>query len=103
MKLPPQVATMFPKVKLKDIDWKWAALLAVMMFVTIADDPTVVGEFADVFELPLDVLVAMILSRNSLRRAAVREATVVQGTVVNDGSTVSDKTVPDVVKKLERG
>lgn len=94
--LPSALKRVLPKVKLKDIDWKWAVLLAFLMFVTIGDDLTGIGELLDVFELPIDVLVAMILSRNSIRRAAERENVTVQGTVVRDGNTAHDATVPEV-------
>ena len=49
----------------------------------------VFGTFLDFLELPVDVVVAMILSRNTLHRAATREATTVQGKVVSD-ETVSE-------------
>lgn len=81
------VTRALPKVKLRDIDWKWAVLLVVMLFVTTADDFTGIGVLLDVFELPLDAVVAMILSRNSIRRAVEREGITVQGKVVDGGAT----------------
>lgn len=86
---------LLPKMKLVDIDWKWLFLLGFLMTVTLGDDYLVpiLGQLLDVVELPIDVIVAMILSRNTIKRAAKREAdesTTVQGRVVNDA------TVPDV-------
>ena len=89
---------LLPKMKLIDVDWKWLFLLGFLMTFTLGDDYLVpiLGQLLDVVELPIDVIVAMILSRNSIRRAAKREAeeaTTVQGRVV------SDSTVPDVAKR----
>lgn len=86
---------LLPKLKLVDVDWKWLFLLGFLMFWTIGDDVLlpVIGELLDVVELPIDVIVAMILSRNTIKRAAHREdveATTVQGRVVNDDATVPD-------------
>jgi hypothetical protein len=91
------IKRLLPKLKVIDVDWKWLFLLGFLMFWTIGDDVLlpVIGELLDVVELPIDVIVAMILSRNTFQRAAKREAeeaTTVQGRVV------SDTTLPDVVK-----
>ena len=79
-----------PQVKLRDLDVKWLLLLGFMMMVTLGDDFVlpVVGTLLDFVELPLDVVVAMILSRNSIHRAAKREAETVQGRVVTDETQV---------------
>lgn len=86
---------LLPQLKLVDVDWKWVFLLGFFMFWTIGDDVLlpVIGELLDVVELPLDVLIAMILSRNTFKRAAEREAVTVQGKVVTDDAA---PTVPDV-------
>ena len=71
-----------PRVKLKDLDFKWACLLVVLLVITMADDVTGVGWLLDAVELPVDVVVGMILQRRTLQRAAKREAATVQGRVV---------------------
>ena len=79
-----KIATrVLPKVKLRDVDWKWAVLLVFLLFVTTADDVTGIGVLLDVIELPIDAVVAMILSRNSIRRAVEREGVTVEGKVVD--------------------
>ena len=78
------VQRVLPKVKLRDVDWKWAVLLVVALFLTTADDFTGIGVLLDVFELPVDAIIAMILSRNSIRRAVEREGVTVQGKVVDN-------------------
>ena len=89
------IRRLLPKLKLIDVDWKWLFLLGGLMLFTLGDDYLlpIFGQLLDVVELPIDVIVAMILSRNTIKRAAKREAeeaTTVQGRVV------SDATVPDV-------
>ena len=83
-----------PQVKLRDLDLKWLLLLGFVMTVTLGDDFAlpIFGTLLDFIELPLDVIVAMILSRNTIHRAAKREAETVQGRVV------TDETVPEVKK-----
>jgi hypothetical protein len=83
-----------PQVKLRDLDVKWLLLLGFVMTVTLGDDFVlpIFGTLLDFIELPVDVLVAMILSRNTIHRAAQREAETVQGKVV------SDETMPEARK-----
>jgi len=83
--LPRPLARLLPQVKLRDLDWKWMVLLVVLMIITLGDDFVlpVFGTLLDFFELPVDVIVAMILSRNTLHRAAKREA-MVTGRVVDE-------------------
>ena len=82
--LPRPLARLLPQVKLRDLDWKWMVLLVGLMIITLGDDFVlpVFGTLLDFFELPVDVIVAMILSRNTLHRAAKREAMTVTGRVV---------------------
>ena len=84
--LPRPLARLLPQVKLRDLDWKWMVLLVVLMIITLGDDFVlpVFGTLLDFFELPVDVIVAMILSRNTLHRAAKREALTVTGHVVGE-------------------
>lgn len=104
MKVP---GVKLPKVKLKDLDWKWALLLVFMMFITVADDPTVIGEVLDPIEIPLDALVAMILQRKAMQRAAEREGVIIEGRVVKPGdpptATDGDATQVDTVPGRKRG
>ena len=81
-----------PKVKLKDMDWKWFILLLVLMFVTVADDPTVVGELMDPIELPIDAIVAWILGRKMSQNAAAREGVIVEGRVIKPGDSPTQST-----------
>lgn len=87
------IGRVLPKVKLRDLDVKWLFLLGILMTITLGDDFVlpVLGTFLDFVELPVDVIVAMILSRNTLHRAAKREATTVQGRVVSDETVVEEK------------
>ena len=89
--LPKPLARLLPQVKLRDLDWKWMVLLLGFMVITLGDDFVlpVFGTLLDFFELPVDVIVAMILSRNTLHRAAKREALTVQGKVVDDAPAAS--------------
>lgn len=75
-----------PKIRLGDLDWKIVIVLIVLCVVTFADDVTGIGELLDPGEILVDVIVAYMLGKKAMGRAADREAEdeVVKGRVAYD-------------------
>lgn len=88
----------FPKIRLRDLDWKMTILLSVLLLVTWGDDflLPVIGEMIDPIELVIDALVAYTVGKRAARRAIEREGTTVEGKVAYDptADTVVDATQP---------
>ena len=72
----------FPKIRLRDLDWKLTLLLAILLVVTWGDDITIIGQIIDPIELVVDALVAYTVGKRAARKAMEREGATVPGKVV---------------------
>ena len=71
-----------PKIRLQDLSWPKLIVLVAMIFVTWADDATIIGEVIDPFEIAMDALMAFWIGKGATVKAMEREDTVVEGKVV---------------------
>ncbi len=71
-----------PKIRLQDLSMPKLVVLIAMIAVTWLDDPTVIGEMIDPFEIAMDALMAFWIGKGATVKAIEREETVVEGKVV---------------------